>query len=323
MNEEKTLKAPFPWFGGKRLVAPEIWERIGDPQVYVEPFFGSGAVLFARKTRPAVEIVNDKDRFLSNAFRAIQKAPDEVARMLNVPVIEQEIRARHRKIHADNEFAERMDNDVEFYDAQYAAWWVWGMSATIAGSFTTPQKNNSVPHLTGGHGVCRDLGGEPPPGQKWDEADAHIQRMIRHQDGLTEWFRSIAARLRFTKVCCGNWDRVVTKAATYGQGLAAVVLDPPYDTEDCVDVYHNGAEARGVSAQVRQWAIENGDNPMLRIALCGYSDEHSMPDNWSVFKWQATGGYGNQRVDRTNTNNQKERIWFSPHCLSPAQIEMF
>ncbi len=45
-----TLKAPFPWFGGKSKVASLVWERFGDVQNYVEPFFGSGAVLLNRKT---------------------------------------------------------------------------------------------------------------------------------------------------------------------------------------------------------------------------------------------------------------------------------
>lgn len=28
------LRAPFPWFGGKRRVAPEVWERFGDVPDY-------------------------------------------------------------------------------------------------------------------------------------------------------------------------------------------------------------------------------------------------------------------------------------------------
>lgn len=39
------LKAPFPWFGGKSTVADLVWQRFGDVPNYVEPFFGSGAVL--------------------------------------------------------------------------------------------------------------------------------------------------------------------------------------------------------------------------------------------------------------------------------------
>ena len=42
------MKAPFPWFGGKRRVAPEIWAAFGDVDNYVEPFAGSLAVLLER-----------------------------------------------------------------------------------------------------------------------------------------------------------------------------------------------------------------------------------------------------------------------------------
>lgn len=42
------LRAPFPWFGGKRKVAEEVWRRFGRVENYVEPFFGSGAVLLGR-----------------------------------------------------------------------------------------------------------------------------------------------------------------------------------------------------------------------------------------------------------------------------------
>jgi len=41
-------KAPFPWFGGKSKAAPLVWKLLGDPVHYVEPFFGSGAVLLQR-----------------------------------------------------------------------------------------------------------------------------------------------------------------------------------------------------------------------------------------------------------------------------------
>ena len=49
------LRAPFPWFGGKRRVAPEVWERFGDVPNYVEPFFGSGAVLLGRPAKHAAK----------------------------------------------------------------------------------------------------------------------------------------------------------------------------------------------------------------------------------------------------------------------------
>ena len=42
------LKAPFPYFGGKATVADVVWKALGQPKHYIEPFFGSGAVLLNR-----------------------------------------------------------------------------------------------------------------------------------------------------------------------------------------------------------------------------------------------------------------------------------
>lgn len=74
-----------------------------------------------------------------------------------------------------------------------------------------------------------------------------------------------------------------------------------------------------VAHDVRLWCVENGDNPLLRIALCGYAGEHEELEakGWSVLAWKAQGGYGNQGED--NSNRGKERIWFSPHCLGGRQ----
>ena len=44
-----SLQAPFPYFGGKRRAASQVWQALGDPG-YVEPFAGSAAVLLGRPT---------------------------------------------------------------------------------------------------------------------------------------------------------------------------------------------------------------------------------------------------------------------------------
>ena len=85
-----TLEAPFPYFGGKRLIAAEVWQRFGDVPNYVEPFFGSGAVLLGRPKshKGRIETVNDKDGYVSNFWRAVQAVPDEVADHADWPVNE-------------------------------------------------------------------------------------------------------------------------------------------------------------------------------------------------------------------------------------------
>ena len=90
------MKTPYPWFGGKTLVADIVWERFGDVPNYVEPFFGGGAVLL---NRPAwhtgkVETVNDINAFLTNFWRAVKADPDAVAEYADWPVNEIDLAAR-------------------------------------------------------------------------------------------------------------------------------------------------------------------------------------------------------------------------------------
>lgn len=106
---------------------------------------------------------------------------------------------------------------------------------------------------------------------------------------------------------------------TFKHGITGIFLDPPYGVDDrdpCLYV----EDSLTVSADAHVWAIENGKNPLLRIALCGYEDEHAMPDSWECVAWKAPGGYAGQRKGGGNANCRRERIWFSPHCLksSPA-----
>ncbi len=72
--------------------------------------------------------------------------------------------------------------------------------------------------------------------------------------------------------------------------------------------------------KVREWAIQWGDNPLMRIALCGYEGEHQMPESWSCVAWKASGGYSHLSKQHDNPNARRERIWFSPHCLPPAEV---
>lgn len=100
-------------------------------------------------------------------------------------------------------------------------------------------------------------------------------------------------------------------------GTAAVLLDPPYSLTGAV--YANDSST--VSGDVREWCIKNGADPRLRIALCGHDTEHNELQDmgWTVATWDKTGGY--QGAD------DRERIWFSPHCLGgaaqTAQLDIF
>jgi DNA adenine methylase len=72
------IKAPVPWFGGKRRLAPKIVEALGKHDQYFEPFCGSMAVLFA-KTPSRNETVNDLHRDLVNLIRVLSDEGSAVA----------------------------------------------------------------------------------------------------------------------------------------------------------------------------------------------------------------------------------------------------
>lgn len=67
----------FQWFGGKARVADVVWAALGDVDSYVEPFFGSGAVLHLRPhAGERTETINDFDGFVANFWRAVKADRD-------------------------------------------------------------------------------------------------------------------------------------------------------------------------------------------------------------------------------------------------------
>lgn len=311
----ETLRAPFPWFGGKSKVSEVVWKAFGNVPNYVEPFFGSGAVLLGRPGGAGkIETVNDYDCHLANFWRAIQADPDAVAYYCDWPINELDLHARHRYLvdHRD-ELRVLLTSDPDAFDAKHAGWWCWGICQWIGGGWCSPsrdgrllQKRPAVASAGGVHlathlpaiGNDRGINGVSAP-------------------PCREWFRDLQGRLRRVRVVCGDWSRVlgdgtVGKGETVGgRRPCAVFLDPPYSHEFRDPALYSEDDAK-ISEQVRQWAVEHGDDPELRLALCGYAGEHEMPGNWTTYTWTGGRGY----AGKTNTNREQERIWFSPHCLS-------
>lgn len=51
----EALKSPFPWFGGKRRVAAQVWAALGAVDNYIEPFAGSLACLTGEPRGPLLD----------------------------------------------------------------------------------------------------------------------------------------------------------------------------------------------------------------------------------------------------------------------------
>lgn len=153
---------------------------------------------------------------------------------------------------------------------------------------------------------------------------------------LIDWFQELRDRLRTVRVCCGHWRRVCdSPSVTTRLGTTGIFLDPPYPTH-AVDgsasrdgnLYASDEDGRDALDRLRDEVLaycrERGRDPLMRIAVCGYdTDGYADLENegWSVVAWKASGGYGN-RSGGENKNAERERIWFSPACVDPDDLNL-
>jgi len=327
------FRAPFPFAGGKSRAAHLVWQALGNPRVYVEPFAGSLATLLARPDAPAIETVNDRDGLIANVWRAIDRKPLEVARHANHPISEVDLHAWHNTLvraARDGKLAARLERNPRWCSPELAGRWIWGASQWIGGGWcadrSKPHRGHpAISHAS--HGVHSNAAHLPRKIPLLSSAGTGVQRRtlpdvcalggkgvhgaLVDLSSLDVWFLALSERLRRVRIVCGDFERVLSESALYceGSSVAGVFLDPPYshDKRD-PDLYaHDDGTA---SRRAREWALANGDNPARRIVLAGLEGEHEMPASWRCVAWKGAPGLG-----RVSGNRHRERLWMSPACL--------
>ncbi len=68
---KRKLKTPISYYGGKQRLLKEIIPRLPQHSIYVEPFFGGGAVFFGKEPS-MMEIINDIDDNVINFYKVLQ-----------------------------------------------------------------------------------------------------------------------------------------------------------------------------------------------------------------------------------------------------------
>ena len=71
-------KTPLTYYGGKQRIASWIVDHIPEHRIYCEPFFGGGAVFFAKEPS-YLEVINDLNDNLINFYLQMQKNFKELA----------------------------------------------------------------------------------------------------------------------------------------------------------------------------------------------------------------------------------------------------
>lgn len=276
------MKAPFPYFGGKSVVADVIWPRFGTPKQYIEPFFGSGAVLLAAPKPAILEVVNDLNGFLANFWRAVKHQPVAVAEWADYPVSHIDLGARHVWMMAqrDRLGAELQDPNWPG-DAQVAGWWLWGQCCWI------------------GSGWC-DWFGQVP-----HASNAGMGQFLTSSgDVAFRLLTEIAARPERTRIVHGTWDRCLNHH--YGDTDTAVFLDPPYKGFGAV------YGSKDPAVEVEDWARDNAD---LRICLAGHIGDYDLP-GWDAVQWKRP-----RLTYSGGKTTDQECLWFSPACLPAVQFQ--
>ena len=293
------MRQLFPYIGGKYTIAPEINRRFDEIDTRIDAFTGSSSWILAS---PPVkhEIVNDLDGYVVNYLRAVKYAPEEVARHLDFPRAELELIAYHH--YTRDKFPElvaRLGGDPDYYDPILAARWAYVMAHKY-----DPSLNKSGGWLVHDGRLIYERGAGRIRGSL-NSRPSLLARLVKERR-VSEYVAALSERLRNVCIFWNDFEVVAGKAKQPELGVVGILLDPPYprhlhnydyDT-DGADVWHRAA----------RWAVANGDNPRLRIAVCGYNDADSdalFPSGWARFVWRRSG---------IGKNKDRECVWFSPHC---------
>ena len=341
------MKAPFPYFGGKAPIANLVWEAFGQPDHYIEPFFGSGAVLLARPQYDPLlhtETICDSDGYIANVWRALQFNPDEVARWCDWPVNHADLSARKtRLIENKQRLLDGLIADPEWFDAKLAGYWIWAASCWIGSGMTSIGQRPNLsckgtgvhaigqrPHLidkgTGVHAIGQrpqviDKGrGVHAIGKRPQVIEENHNVQDPYNTNIYKYFRELSERLRYVRVVCGDWSRVCGGNWQNNLGTVGMYFDPPYAVTDRRNVYD--VDSNTVAHAVRNWVIERGANKAYRIVLSGYEEHQTelSAAGWAMRKWKTSGGYANitrsQNKSRGKINRIREVVYFSPYCLN-------
>lgn len=134
------MKTPITYWGGKQQLVPVILGMIPPHSAYNEPFFGGGAVLFAKKPSER-EYISDINAAMVNFYKVLRHNFTELKEMIDDTLYSEYQQKEARKI-----FKNGSDDKVRW------AWSVWILSrqskyANLNGTWQVSMRDNSAEHF--------------------------------------------------------------------------------------------------------------------------------------------------------------------------------
>lgn len=183
------MKTPITYYGGKQQMASTIISMMPKHKIYCEPFFGGGAVFFA-KGASYLEVINDKNDLLITFYRQC---------VTNFDKLQEKIQTT---LHCESEYnkARRIYNNPKHCKKVDVAWAVWVI--TNMSVMATPRGGWKRDNGTGGSHV----------GVSMDNHRNNFERQIYN-------------RLRFVQISCRDALDVIRERDSVDTFF---YLDPPY-----------------------------------------------------------------------------------------------
>lgn len=111
------MKPPITYYGGKQMLSKQIIELIPEHNVYCEPFFGGGAVFFA-KPKSNIEVINDINGELINFYKVIKTKFNKLNKEIQTTLHSRESHLAARIIY----------KNPKLFDEVKRAWAIWTLA---------------------------------------------------------------------------------------------------------------------------------------------------------------------------------------------------
>jgi DNA adenine methylase len=133
------MRPPLTYYGGKQKLSSLITKLIPEHKLYCEPFFGGGAVFFA-KEKSRVEVINDTNGEVINFYRMVKNEFSALEKEIRISLHSRNLHRQAKVIYENPD----MFNEIK------RAWAVWvlanqSFAAIIGDSWGYSLKNDATP----------------------------------------------------------------------------------------------------------------------------------------------------------------------------------
>ena len=183
------MRTPITYYGGKQQLADKIISMIPQHRIYVEPYFGGGAVFF-RKYKSYLEVINDKNDRLITFYRQVATNFEELEEKINNSLCSESDYYKAKNYY---------NGRVPASDADIA----WAVFVLTNGSF------------------CGNMHG----GWKWSNCSSGSHTGVFMRNKRNEFNESLKNRLQDVQISCRDAIEVIKQRDTKETFF---YLDPPY-----------------------------------------------------------------------------------------------